>query len=636
MKRIVLVNFVSAEIRPLVDNFDIGNSTALLYLKHFAARDEEVARNCRIEIEVIHEEKSDDEIIEQWRAEPPALVGFSCYIWNVQRTLAFCRRLNEALPDVKTVLGGPEVWDPATTLRRNPQIDIVIVGEGELPFLDLLGRLAAGNCDFKGIPGVSGRAGGLIFIDETFRETDPADLPVILTPENLIGVEGEVLIETSRGCVNRCRYCAIGSAKKRFFPLERVEAEIQAALSNPGTRRLIFSDSAIDENSRRFIDLLTLLAKHNKRRVHIGAFLMMRKLDPETIDLMKRANLRSVMVGVETVDPFLLMDIGRRSMQADRLEMIKPLLDDPFFAVRVLMIYIIPGDTLENFFESVRLCMEKGIVNFDCSRCRILPGTWFYRNSAREKISFDPEPPHYLMSSKNFGRRELEIAEQFVINLKMLLRFIPPSFMPIMKMFNLDLVDIAADIHLRCPSWLENLKVQRFHDTDVRILPDPKLIDTLGEYWLKAAPGADKISVKGVRETLLFGYFKKDLESFEASGDVPKLPVEDSRRAIVHDYRIHTFEHNIPALLQMARGELFEPQNEETTLYFFKKPGNHEAEVMAPENKNLLVNLLDHLQNSGSLGEAYEKLSVKYAKLKKESFDKYIAFLQDAGALRLV
>ena len=39
----------------------------------------------------------------------PDVIGFSCYIWNIEETIKVIQNLRKILPDVKIVLGGPEV-----------------------------------------------------------------------------------------------------------------------------------------------------------------------------------------------------------------------------------------------------------------------------------------------------------------------------------------------------------------------------------------------------------------------------------------------------------------------------------------------------------------------------------------------
>ncbi len=66
------------------------------------------------------------------------VVAFSCYIWNITQTLTVARKLKALNPDIKIMLGGPEVsydWQDAIAL---PEVDYIIVGEGELPIEQFL------------------------------------------------------------------------------------------------------------------------------------------------------------------------------------------------------------------------------------------------------------------------------------------------------------------------------------------------------------------------------------------------------------------------------------------------------------------------------------------------------------------
>src|SRR5437588_11033186 len=39
----------------------------------------------------------------------PWLVGFTCYVWNIDRTLWIARELKRLRPDARIVFGGPEI-----------------------------------------------------------------------------------------------------------------------------------------------------------------------------------------------------------------------------------------------------------------------------------------------------------------------------------------------------------------------------------------------------------------------------------------------------------------------------------------------------------------------------------------------
>ena len=76
----------------------------------------------------------------------PDVVGFSCYIWNIQPILRLCSDLKKALPSVFLFLGGPEVSFTAKEfLNEHPEVDCILCGEGETIFPHLLECVSRGQ-----------------------------------------------------------------------------------------------------------------------------------------------------------------------------------------------------------------------------------------------------------------------------------------------------------------------------------------------------------------------------------------------------------------------------------------------------------------------------------------------------------
>ena len=81
-------------------------------------------------------------VMDRIRAARPQLLGISCAIWNITFIAALLPQIREAFPGCVIVLGGPEVSHRAQdALKSYPQADLLIAGEGELPFARLLDAL---------------------------------------------------------------------------------------------------------------------------------------------------------------------------------------------------------------------------------------------------------------------------------------------------------------------------------------------------------------------------------------------------------------------------------------------------------------------------------------------------------------
>lgn len=67
------------------------------------------------------------------------MVCFSCYIWNIEQIKVLAADLKKAMPDIKIVLGGPEVsFSGATFMQENTWADFTFAGRGVF-FLSLHG-----------------------------------------------------------------------------------------------------------------------------------------------------------------------------------------------------------------------------------------------------------------------------------------------------------------------------------------------------------------------------------------------------------------------------------------------------------------------------------------------------------------
>ncbi|CCQ92593.1 hypothetical protein CULT_1020007 [[Clostridium] ultunense Esp] len=93
----------------------------------------------------------------------PDIIGFSTYIWNREETLQICEILKIIKPELKIILGGPEVsFDGKNILRKHWFIDFIIYGEGEITFKELLKTLIDGKNDYREVNGIIYRQGDLV------------------------------------------------------------------------------------------------------------------------------------------------------------------------------------------------------------------------------------------------------------------------------------------------------------------------------------------------------------------------------------------------------------------------------------------------------------------------------------------
>ena len=174
------------------------------------------------------------------------VLGFACYIWNIEMTLHVVDMVKSVRPDIKIVLGGPEVSFTADELlERCPNIDYIVQGEGEEAFHALVTALQLGNDGLDPvIPGVRGRRDGSILGSaEAVEVRDLSTIPFPYTEEDMEDLEHKIIYyESSRGCPFSCQYCLSGNKNTvRFFPQERTLEELQWFIDH-GVKQVKFVD----------------------------------------------------------------------------------------------------------------------------------------------------------------------------------------------------------------------------------------------------------------------------------------------------------------------------------------------------------------------------------------------------------
>ncbi|MGI6186089.1 MAG: B12-binding domain-containing radical SAM protein, partial [Brevibacillus sp.] len=180
----------------------IHSSLALRYLRSYA-------RPTFPDIELVEYTINDVtlNIVADVYKRQPDVAAFSCYIWNIRETLDVIRNLKKVRPDLPVVLGGPEVtYDADEWLKKHPEIDVIVIGEGEQTFLELLqvydeSRRTGEPPRLRDVAGIAYREG------EHVRFTAPRaqieNLDTIPSPyaDNLDELNNRVVyFEASRGC----------------------------------------------------------------------------------------------------------------------------------------------------------------------------------------------------------------------------------------------------------------------------------------------------------------------------------------------------------------------------------------------------------------------------------------------------
>lgn len=207
-----------------------------------------------------------ENIAEDLLTTNPKIIGFSVYIWNVEKTLTLINLLKEKDPTLTIFMGGPEVSYDFDVWFSRCAIDYIIYGEGELSFRELMEALH-GERDIATVRGIVYKnlvTGELIKAEEA-PILDPKE---ILSPfyfeEDIPHLPNRIqYIETSRGCPYSCQYClASVDNKVRYFDIENVKNEIRYLMKH-GATTFKFLDRTFNINKTYALNIFNFIIEEH-------------------------------------------------------------------------------------------------------------------------------------------------------------------------------------------------------------------------------------------------------------------------------------------------------------------------------------------------------------------------------------
>ncbi|MBU6145246.1 MAG: B12-binding domain-containing radical SAM protein [Paenibacillaceae bacterium] len=202
----------------------------------------------------------------------PTVIGFSVYIWNVEQTIAVVRMLRKVLPDALMCLGGPEVsYDTDVWMNALPEVDVIVQGEGEETFRQILETLDAGRSkhELHDVRGCVFRDGDQRIVVQPQRPKVPMDAlasPVRRCGDDPHVADRVVYVETSRGCPFSCQFCLSSiESGVRFVNIDRIKADLLYVLER-GATVIKFVDRTFNINKEYALSLFQFLAAHHGGR----------------------------------------------------------------------------------------------------------------------------------------------------------------------------------------------------------------------------------------------------------------------------------------------------------------------------------------------------------------------------------
>ena len=352
-----------------------------------------------------------ERVVEQIAKGNPDAVGFSCYIWSIERVLQAASSLKKILPDCLILLGGPEVsLNSEALMQRYSFIDMIIRGGGEIPFAHFMQRLHEDK-SILDTPSACVRDGSNIVTTQQARDFDMNDLPFIY--DDLSAYENKIIYyETSRGCPYRCAYCMSADMPTALLDIERVETELEFFLRS-NVRRVKLTDRTFNYPPERAQQIwrtlisLSQMYPHSTTNFHFEISAVL--LTDESLLLLKKAKkgLIQLEVGIQTTNKESLGAINRNHDMQKVIGNTRALCELKNIHVHVDLIAGLPNEDYASFSKSFDEVYSLGADQVQLGFLKVLRGAPIFEMTEQYEIVYTDYPPYEVLSTHMMTYAEL-------------------------------------------------------------------------------------------------------------------------------------------------------------------------------------------------------------------------------------
>ena len=378
------------------------------------------------------------DIAEALLAQNPKIIGLGVYIWNVTETTEVITAIKRVRPEIKIILGGPEVSYETEGQKIVELADHVITGEADLKFAEVcrvllatspltltlsprereqrkvtvetserilnlsVSELAKGGNTVPPLPAGESRGEGL-------PKIIPAELPDfsrIALPYDYY-TEADlahriVYVEASRGCPFTCEFCLSSlDIPVRQVPLDKFLSAMQRLLDR-GLKQFKFVDRTFNlhiATSKAILEFF--LARYQPG--HFYHFEMIPdRLPPELRAIIAKfpPGVLQFEVGIQTFNPEVGSLISRRQNYERMAENFHFLRHETSVHIHADLIVGLPGETVESFGAGFDRLIAMGPQEIQVGILKRLRGTPIIRHDAEWQMIYNAHPPYDILQNK--------------------------------------------------------------------------------------------------------------------------------------------------------------------------------------------------------------------------------------------
>ena len=328
---------------------------------------------------------------EQLLALNPKIIGLGVYIWNVVETTQLVQLLKALRPDIKIVLGGPEVSFETDSQEICRLADHVITGWGDVSFPKLCRALLDGPQPLMKV--IAGEQPALEAIALPYNEYTAEDL-----------VKRLLYVEASRGCPFKCEFCLSSLDKTAWaFDLDVFMAELDA-LYQRGARNFKFVDRTFNLKVNFSVRILQFFL--DRMALDTPDLFVHFEVVPDSLherlkELIAQfpAGTLQFEVGIQSFNPEVQQRISRKQDNIKTADNLRWLVTQSSAHVHADLIFGLPGETLQSFAEGFDKLYALAPHEIQFGILKRLRGTPITRHTAGYAMVYEPQTPYTVLQT---------------------------------------------------------------------------------------------------------------------------------------------------------------------------------------------------------------------------------------------
>jgi radical SAM superfamily enzyme YgiQ (UPF0313 family) len=373
---------------------------ASLGLRYLYANLKDLQSCCEVKEFVIQTRPLD--IVEQILSTKPTIVGFGVYIWNIVETTNVVSLLKVIAPEVKVVLGGPEVSYESEAQAIVQSCDYVLTGEADISFYELCKDIINNNAPNVKI--IKSKPVELKNLEMPYQYYSDEDLKNRL-----------LYVEASRGCPFKCEFC-LSSLDTKSNPYElTVFLEQMETLYERGARNFKFIDRTFNLDINTSLQIMQFFLDRMTDDLYLHFEVVPDHLPRKLKEMLTKfpENTLQFEVGIQTFNQEVQANISRKQNNPKSKQNLIWLKENTTAHLHADLIFGLPGETFETFkdsFDQLYACRPHEIQMGILKR---LKGSPIIRHTENFDLRFNPLPPFNILSTDRVDFSTMQLINRF-------------------------------------------------------------------------------------------------------------------------------------------------------------------------------------------------------------------------------